>query len=258
MILIYTSIILTSSIIGTIFLPKVIHKYEHYLHYVNSFSGSVLFSTALIHLLPELSEYHLSEYPYHMVFVTSSFLLLMFLEKYIFHIHHHTVEIDSNISELTTNIITVLAISAHSFIAGISLGLSDSNKELNTIFISIISHKIFAAYAIGCKLYNSKSWNYYIPTTIFILITPIGVIVGYFINDVSEWCSLILESISCGTFLYIGSTDIIEEHEIQHHNSNDTHHRCSNTKLNKYGLMLSIILGVVFISLINIQQDQEH
>ena len=175
---IYLGAISLTTILGTFLLPWLFRKCEHYLHYMNSFSGAVMFTTSLTHLIPELSEYHLSDYPFPFLFTVLSFYVIMFIEKILFHIHHHEVTINTR-NELLGNLANIIAIGLHAIVAGITLGLSNDNETLTHMFISIISHKIFASYAIGNKLFRSKSkLAIILPLILFNLMTPGGIIIG--------------------------------------------------------------------------------
>jgi len=259
---IFLGIISLTTLVCTFLLPYMFRKCEHYLHYMNGFSGSIMFSTALIHLIPELSEYQLSDYPFPFLFVIISFYIIMFIEKIIFHVHHHEVTVNVR-NELISNLANVSAVGLHGIVAGINLGMSHDNETLIHMFVSIISHKIFASYAIGNKLFRSRSkLAIILPLILFNLMTPGGIIIGMYINNISLWLNMILSSIATGAFLYIGCADTLIDEIEMHHTHSDTKLCRKNpmnvssiniqTHHNKFKLYLVQLLGVCVISSINI------
>jgi zinc transporter ZupT len=259
---IYATVVVIECFIGSIVLPRVGRKFHRIMHYMNSFSGATLFATALFHLLPELREAHLTKYPWDMVIVAASFLGIMFLEKVVFHVHGHTIvdarpaiaqqalaakakQVDGDAeatvtdadaaaaatalwkNDLMRNMINVGAISLHSLIAGISLGHSRTMGGLDSIFIAIVSHKLFEGLAIGSRVMatSSSPYSIYPPLALFCLMTPIGAVIGNLSRSANDpYLDMVLDSLSAGTFLYIGVIDMVEEHEMAHH---EEHSNCS-------------------------------
>lgn len=298
----YVSVIFIVSVLGAIVLPRISQLYSHYLHYVNSMAGATLFATAILHLVPELREHALTDYPFDMLILCGTWIGLMFFEKVIFHVHHHAPELHlpsggGNCSVFIQNMIGVVAIGLHSIIAGIALGGSDTTADLDSVFVSIISHKLFAALAIGSRVLTLSSsggdgiksifsWPIVIPLALFCLMTPIGALIGWLINDSNEWLDMVLDSISAGTFLYMGSIDMMDEHEAHHHEGQQHQHggsgdqqqpddddqqeasaltvgrRCDegdgevghadhHHSINKYGQFIAMGIGIGIIAIVN-------
>ena len=232
---IYLGSISLVTLIGTFLLPFLSKKYTDSLHYINGFSGAIMFSTAFIHLLPHILENQFTTYPFAMLFVVLSFYIIMFIEKIIFHIHHHETSTNCK-GDFIKNIINVLAIGLHAMVAGITIGISDTHERLTQIFIAVISHKLFASYAIGNKIFKSNNkCAIIIPLLVFNMMTPGGVIIGYYVNNINPWLDMILNSISIGAFLYIGCTDtLIDEIEMHHDHTSQNHeqNRYTETSFN--------------------------
>ena len=273
---IYLGIISFTTIIGTFLLPLLSRKCINYLHYINGFSGAIMFSTALMHLIPHIFENNFTTYPFPMLFIVISFYIIMFIEKILFHVHHHEVNISVK-NEFIKNMLNILAIGLHALVAGITLGLMDTNKGLTQMFIAIISHKIFAAYAIGNKMFQAHNKiAIIIPLIFFNLMTPCGIIIGYYVSNINPWVNMVLTSVSTGAFLYIGCTDtLIDEIEMHHDHSNTTHtndiYGISNSNLqpleieqvhnhyhpehksyNKLKLYFVQLFGVAIVALVNL------
>mmetsp|Transcript_20481 Transcript_20481/g.66822 ORF Transcript_20481/g.66822 Transcript_20481/m.66822 type:complete len:358 (-) Transcript_20481:197-1270(-) len=106
-----------------------------------------------------------------------------------------------------------LSLTMHSFIAGLVLGVSGGEDGLG-IFVAIIAHKVFAAWALGCALATAPgpfaaraAW-----LLGFTLATPTGVAVGMSLST-AAWVDSTVESslvaLAAGFFLYVGLMEII-------------------------------------------------
>jgi len=106
----------------------------------------------------------------------------------------------------------LLAISCHSFIAGLGLGaLTGSN--LWSGMIAIIAHKGMATFTLatcflkaGCT--KVRLAFYILP---FSLVTPLGILCGILISDKSGATQGIVVGLAAGSFLYIGILEVISK-----------------------------------------------
>jgi hypothetical protein len=126
--------------------------------------------------------------------------------------------------DLIRNMINVCAISLHSVIAGTSLGYSNETGGLDSIFIAIISHKLFASLAVGSRIISTSAspCSIYSPLIVFCLMTPLGALIGHNGRSAgNEWLDMTLDAISCGSFLYMGVVGMVEEHDMAHRESHE-------------------------------------
>lgn len=108
-------------------------------------------------------------------------------------------------------LITVI-FSFHSFLAGLALGIDESDSSITTL-VAILSHKGLAAFALGVSLIRDGHLSgkpYLVTMAIFIVMTPLGIAVGMFLDEFENpiWVS-ICYSVAAGTFLYIGVCEMI-------------------------------------------------
>eukprot|EP00980_Cylindrotheca_fusiformis_P001578 scaffold360_cov107-Cylindrotheca_fusiformis.AAC.8 len=135
------------------------------------------------------------------------------------HDHHEDyVNLHVHGSIIATSIL-MLAISVHSVLAGISMGVEGSYKDLLSTAIAILAHKAFVGFALGSSLVNarigpSSGFIFWFFCLGFALTTPIGVFIGIGIvkgegngPDGSRSVAIV-KAIVSGTFLYISIVEI--------------------------------------------------
>ena len=95
-------------------------------------------------------------------------------------------------SDIFASFVMFVALSFHSFLAGLSLG---ANPEGVSIFVAIIAHKFFEAFALGTSFVRAKGRNTRpsLPNRqllfcmlLFSSVTPIGVLVGNIVADAGD------------------------------------------------------------------------
>lgn len=110
----------------------------------------------------------------------------------------------------------VLILSIHSIFAGLSYG---TNRDFNSavgLFIAIVAHKGFAAFALGMSfLQNSIPLSKAVGAIVlFSSMTPLGLVVGFTTSSLvsvtaSLWTSLVFKGIAAGTFIYVSLVEIL-------------------------------------------------
>lgn len=107
-------------------------------------------------------------------------------------------------------LLTILGISAHSFIESMALGVSNSFTTALNIFIATASHRWATALAITFPLVRNLR---YIPFLVLLLIfsamIPLGVGIGAALSSISSTAQGVLFAISVGTFLYMGAYELM-------------------------------------------------
>jgi zinc transporter 1/2/3 len=194
------------------------HRGEKFLIYGHALSGGVFLGAGLLHMLFEaIEQFHEvapdSEFPWIMLITIGGFLLVLFIEKVLFR--------NAAVGTLTGEksilpYLLLLILSLHSIIAGAAMGLESSLQATVIIFIAIIAHKVFAAFALGISLKESNieqsAFNRNI--AIFASMTPIGILLGAGLSAILEdsvAIEAIFGAIAAGTFIYVAILEIIEE-----------------------------------------------
>ncbi|KAJ8908611.1 hypothetical protein NDN08_005316 [Rhodosorus marinus] len=111
-------------------------------------------------------------------------------------------------------------LSVHSVLAGLTLGLGDWETALS-MFVAIISHKIFAAFAVASNLLkaNPPRWIYFTIIVCFSLTTPVSIGIGMGITSlVGDVAKGTLLALAAGMLLYVGTV-----HTLEHAAKGDVH-----------------------------------
>ena len=148
--------------------------------------------------------------------------------------HGHAHEIDVSKSPIVAYIL-FFALSFHSFVAGLALGVEEN--PFDSLLIAILAHKGFAAFALGAEFvkaetpvksqdgndpegadeveqkYCSTETGATIRIAVFMLtfclVTPIGVIFGWLVLADAEGLAIALvTATAAGTFLYVGVVEV--------------------------------------------------
>ena len=198
--------------------------------YGNSFAGGVLLAAGLIHLLADANNgfaaaYPNVEYPAAYGIATLAFILVLGLERVIPIAMGagNTVtdpESDALLNSKDQNGITpyllLITLSIHSFIAGVTLGISSSSGAA-VLLVAILAHKGAAGFALGSTFQKAAvPIRTRIPALLFFVgSTPLGVILGGLAIDLFGLGSGVAEAwfkaVASGTFLYIATLDVVRE-----------------------------------------------
>lgn len=117
----------------------------------------------------------------------------------------------------------MVALSIHSILAGVSIGIESSPEAIASTAIAILAHKSFEGFCLGSSLVSAqvKPMPFWILGVTFACATPLGIIIGqiamhHFISPYSSTTSddqhgnavAIIQAIVAGTFLYIAIVEI--------------------------------------------------
>jgi len=123
----------------------------------------------------------------------------------------------------------MLALSTHSILAGVSIGIESSPKAVASTAIAILAHKTFEGLALGSSFVTAqvKPKPFWILAVTFACATPFGILLGQYAlsqlkttktgndgddddnNDaMSNHVVAIVQAIVAGTFLYISIVEI--------------------------------------------------
>lgn len=271
---------------------------ESLTRYLNAFSGGLFLSAGFVHLLPHALESATEakigtddEYPFAMVMCVLGFCLAFGIERVLFHTHSHgpensvAVQTDAKddcekceeqslFQQTRSALVFMAGIALHATLAGVSLGAQTKRKSIVNIFVAIASHKSAAAFSVGtqfmrCGVKDLKTMSMFM--FLFAMITPVGIIIGYLAENKSSATSAVLEGISAGTFIYVGTIDVVgDEFENTKEECDDDHghnHKVAAHEHNVHGApprpvrlakFGAYMLGVTFITLVQLGVDHAH
>lgn len=112
----------------------------------------------------------------------------------------------------------MFALSFHSFIEGLCLGLIDSSSLLILVFISVLIRKAIESFSISINISMTRINNevYLLLIIFFCLMTPCGIIIGIIISNLSKHYNNLkvvdyILQLCSGNFIYSSSIEIILE-----------------------------------------------
>uniref|UniRef100_A0A915B1A6 Zinc transporter ZIP3 n=3 Tax=Parascaris univalens TaxID=6257 RepID=A0A915B1A6_PARUN len=125
-----------------------------------------------------------------------------------------------NKAETTTlqSITFAAAMSFHSILEGLALGVQDSTTGIMSLFISLMIHKGIEAFSVGLQISKSNSRRLKVAAItilIYSLMTPVGSIIGMCIQNsnlqsvLKEGLVTVLEALAVGTFIYVTFFEVL-------------------------------------------------
>ncbi|KAJ6227024.1 zinc transporter zip1 [Anaeramoeba flamelloides] len=129
--------------------------------------------------------------------------------------HHHIMVPHGTRDEKETqgkviSIVLVLALTIHSLLAGMSLGVAKKTGAL-AIMIALLSHKAFEAFALGVALVKGfgNQLKYLIfCALIFVFSTPLGIVIGLLLHGINQEAKSIVMALAGGSFLWCALAEI--------------------------------------------------
>jgi solute carrier family 39 (zinc transporter), member 1/2/3 len=143
------------------------------------------------------------------------------------------------------------ALSIHSFLEGLAIGIQDSTSRVMILFTAVLSHKLVVAFCLGVELtasHGSTLRNHFSAIFVFSAGSVVGILVGMGIvdyNTVEDSKSLpILQGIAAGTLLYVTLCEVLPREKARWH---------QNTQNKAAGLIqfLSFSIGFAVMTLMN-------
>lgn len=185
------------------------------------FSGGVMTAIATMDLLPDALEEQRGavgegKYPFWAIFVLLGFLLVLAMEKVVSatddeaeaarQLEKQGASKLGLIAKLRKSLVAAFALSVHSVLEGLALGIQSDVDVAEDLFIAIASHKLVAALALGVKVGKEAERPIIAGvTTVFAIMTPIGIAIGIGLVNIDPWVTLVLQCLASGTFLYVGA-----------------------------------------------------
>lgn len=231
-------IFFSSGLVG--FLPiffSSLYRNKEAMSIANCFAAGVFIVIGVTGLLPEAQESYSKDTDNEIKLGYGTcilgYIIIFFIEN-VPYIDHNTN--DQNISinnaellvELNPNsaflierkkkkkVISSIILSAilviHSIFEGIAIGILTDKSTVLTLCIALLIHNIPAAIALGIKMKDVDKWIYTLLMGAFALSSPLSIVIGIFLSDFkSDTVKGFFLSISAGTFIYIGCTEILPE-----------------------------------------------
>ncbi|XP_042883430.1 zinc transporter ZIP1-like [Penaeus japonicus] len=133
--------------------------------------------------------------------------------------HNRTPVIDKNVSVIGA-VVVVVALSFHSVMEGLALGLEERSQDVWILLAALTSHKIFIAFSMSMELLEvGVSMKPFVASmVVFSLASPIGGLIGALVvaysGDEQTAESLLvptfLQAVSGGTILYVAFCEVLE------------------------------------------------
>jgi len=158
----------------------------------------------------------------------------------------------------------------HACLEATFVGVTSSSTDFWIIFGAVAVHKAFVSLTFGMKVYtvwgvsdSCQRWTLGAISLIWALLPALCLVIGYAVSaSINAMALLVLTSLAAGTFLYIGSFEILSE-EFEHaHTAGECADACGDplappqqtgawgTKpSHRYNKFLAIIIGVGVVSL---------
>lgn len=154
----------------------------------------------------------------------------------------------------TQALIFVAGLGGHSVFEGLLLGTTSESSTLDTLFVGIISHKVFVGVALGALLEKRCTMLWVtIGNVIFSAATPLGVLIGILAHDnSSNHVNGSISSVAGGITLYVAMFEMCKPL---------TQHDASESIASKKVLSLVFLLGCIvagLISLHSMEGGHEH
>ncbi|KAG7171959.1 zinc transporter ZIP1-like [Homarus americanus] len=144
-------------------------------------------------------------------------------------------------------VVVVMALSLHSIMEGLALGLVHTPMDAWLLFAAICSHKLIIAFCMGMELLEAKAslTAFLLSMVIFSLASPMGGILGTVVVSMMTGKSAaevivptVLQGLSAGTILYVTFCEVLERE------------RAKST--NSYVKMLTLIIGFIFMAALQV------
>lgn len=215
-------------------------KFKDKLHLILGFTAGVLLGVVAFDIFPEMFELveKLKIEPIvPMLSLVVAFMLFHILEKVLL-IHHSNEEEYGHHKHPTVGVLSALALTGHSFLDGVGIGLGFQISPAIGILVAIavISHD----FADGLNTFSlvKVHGNTDKKALVFLLLDALAPVAGVFstlLFQLPDNILLIYLGFFAGFLLYIGASDILPEAHAQH---------------SSYLTILMTLLGVSFIFLV--------
>ncbi len=212
-------------------------KYKDKLHLILGFTAGVLLGVVAFDILTEiirLTSETKTEPVVPMVALVAGFLVFHVLEKMLL-IHHEQEEEYGKHKHPAVGVLSALALSGHSFLDGVGIGLGFQVSPAIGILvgIAVISHDFADGLnTVSLALAHKNKDKRALKLLLIDALAPVLGVISTMFFTVPDNILLIYLGFFAGFLLYIGASDILPEAHSQH---------------SSYLTILMTILGVLFI-----------
>lgn len=174
-------------------------------------ASGIFLGAALFHMLPDAENVFramgLTRYPYAIFICVIAFLVLAAIEQ-------SSKMLGQKTASAMRSLLLITILSIHSVIAGAALGINETLTNAVVIFIAIIAHKSCESFSLVVSLKRNfdNHRTVLLLLVFFSLMTPVGIILASSVmsslqTHSAQLLEAILNALTAGTFLYIGTLD---------------------------------------------------
>ena len=193
------------------------HGSRRFLSLGNSLAGGIFLGAGFIHLLPEAGEAfeEIFEYPLAPLLAAAGVAGLLLIDRVLFDGYARPGQAKESRQPIYPLVLLVV-LSIHSTIAGCALGLEAEVATSLLVMMGILFHKGSAAFAlmVSVRASGADRRRLWTVLTIFVAMTPLGIVLGTVASNVLEGQSATLiegvfNALAAGTFIYIAILDVL-------------------------------------------------
>ena len=193
---------------------------RRFLSLGNALAGGIFLGAGFIHLLPEASEAleEVVDYPLAALLAALGVGILLLIDRVVFESSRaQGPEQTGGSRQPIYPVVLLVVLSIHSIIAGIALGLEPEVAASVLVMLGILFHKGSAAFALMVSAHSSGAdkARLRVILTVFVLMTPLGILLGTLAANMLEGPAAILiegsfNALAAGTFIYVAILDVID------------------------------------------------
>ena len=196
------------------------HASRRFFSLGNALAGGIFLGAGFIHLLPDASKAleGVTAYPLAPLLASVGVVMLLLIDRVLF---ETTQAVGAAQGGGTTQpiypVVLLVVLSIHSIIAGIALGLEAEVAASVIVMLGILFHKGSAAFALMVSVHASGAGKRSLWTvlTIFVLMTPLGIVLGTVGLSLLEGrIAMLIEgsftALAAGTFIYVAILGVID------------------------------------------------
>ncbi|KAK4317275.1 hypothetical protein Pmani_011634 [Petrolisthes manimaculis] len=126
---------------------------------------------------------------------------------------------DNEALSMMRSLVMVAALSIHSIMEGLALGLVHSNRDVWVLFGALSAHKLIIAFCMAMELLENGAsrLSFILSMLIFSLASPVGGVIGTLVVSIMTETTAagvlvptILQGLSAGTILYVTFCEVLE------------------------------------------------
>jgi zinc transporter 1/2/3 len=136
----------------------------------------------------------------------------------------HTNHVEPCRQTLAGIIGMLFALSIHSLLEGLAIGIQDTTPKVMILFTAVISHKLVVAFCLGVELtasQGSRFRNHFLAIFVFTMGSVIGILIGMGLVDLNSVSNSkflpVLQGIAGGTLLYVTLCEVLPREKARWH-----------------------------------------